>query len=76
MAEVSVLSPGGYPKSPYGSFSGKPAATKGIVSVLGAGGYPRPPYQISFFMSKTPSTGTTVHDHPFLATVGRLMGIP
>ena len=77
MAKVSVLSPGGYPKAPYGSFTGKPASggKSGFFSVLGPGGYPRPPY--GNFSGKTAGPVTTVvHDHPFLATVGRLMSIP
>lgn len=60
---VSILGPGGYPRAPYGSFSGKPSAAGGskvytrTFSLLGAGGYPRPPY--GSFAAKTASTTHT-----------------
>jgi hypothetical protein len=72
VTQVTSQGPGGYPKAPYGSFSGR-VANKGTVSLLGAGGYPRAPY--GSFAGRAPAP-TVAHndDNPFFCHVGRLMG--
>jgi hypothetical protein len=76
MAAVSTMGPGGAPmKQAYGSFANKPQPAT-VYSVMGPGGAPmRSPYG-SFAGKPASPVATTVHDHPFLATVGRLMSIP
>lgn len=81
MATVTVLGPGGYPRPPYGSFAGKPAAagdSKSYTqqfSVLGPGGYPRPPY--ASFSGKQPAKAAAgLHAPHFFSTMGMCIGSP